>query len=254
LYIDDDDFRRYEVQTDGEIIKPETELSQNFKRSRMTYVTLFLLLVVWPAMSIAFVGDPTAALKLMADSPILLMYLPTMLFQWLMFLLILFTVHREGTGLKGIGFKKIRLFDFILAIGFLFVANLTLSLLALVLSYFGLAIPGEIELLLPENNTERILWVMLSFTAGVCEEAAFRGYLLTRLRILGNRRSWIIPVIVASLVFGMGHTYQGLGGFILLTIYGAMFAVFYIKTKSIWPVIIAHFFQDFSALFFPFQN
>ena len=62
---------------------------------------------------------------------------------------------------------------------------------------------------------------------------------------------WLIPVILSAVVFGACHAYQGLPGFILLSIYGAMFSILYIRTKSIWPCIIAHFFQDFSALFFP---
>jgi membrane protease YdiL (CAAX protease family) len=253
LYPDDDNFQRYQVYPNGVDIPHESDPPEQFRRSRLTYITLFLLLVAWPVMSVAFVGDPAKTLKLLADSPIFLIYLPTIIVQWLIFLLIWITVRRERTGLAGLGFKKIRLLDFFYAVAFLLVANLMLSFLALLLAKFGLTIPGEIELMLPKNNFERVLWVILSFTAGVCEETAFRGYLLTRLKILG-RGGWVIPVILASITFVMGHSYQGGGGFILLTVYGAMFAVFYIKTGTIWPVIIAHFFQNFSALFFPFQN
>jgi membrane protease YdiL (CAAX protease family) len=30
-----------------------------------------------------------------------------------------------------------------------------------------------------------------------------------------------------------------------------MFAWLFVRTKSLWPCIIAHFFQDFTALFIP---
>jgi len=160
-----------------------------------------------------------------------------------------------GVGcLAGIGFRRLRLLDFFWALAFLLASNLLLSLLALLLAQFGLEIPGELELILPKNNTERIFWVLLSFTAGFCEEAAFRGYLLTRIKLFGKTRGWLLPVIISSLAFGSGHAYQGLGGFILLSIYGAMFALLFLRTGSLWPPIIAHFFQDFSALFFPFQK
>ena len=56
--------------------------------------------------------------------------------------------------------------------------------------------------------------------------------------------------LVAQL-FGACHAYQGIPGLIVITVYGALFALLYIRTGRIWPCIIAHFFQDFSALFIP---
>ncbi len=76
---------------------------------------------------------------------------------------------------------------------------------------------------------------------------------MTRIRLYGKLKSWVVPVVLASLAFGSGHAYQGLGGLIMITVYGAMFAGLYLYSKSLWPPVIAHFFQDFSALFFPYQ-
>jgi len=210
-------------------------------------------MIIWPAASIMMVDNPSAALDTLSLSPILFIYLPTMVTQWLLFLLIFFTVRREETGLAGIGFKRIRLLDIFYAIAFLLVSNLILALLSLLLAHLGLPIEGEIQFLLPKNGTERIVWVPLSLTAGVCEEVAFRGYLITRMRLLGRNKNWILPVFVASIIFGSGHSYQGLSGFILMSVYGALFAVLFIRTGSLWPCIIAHFFQDFSALFYPYH-
>lgn len=228
-------------------------LPSHFRISRLTYITLGFLLIIWPAASIIMVGNPAEALKTLALSPILLIYLPTIVTQWLLFLLIYLTTYREETGLRGIGFKPIRLLDFLYAVAFLLVSNLLLTLLSLLLAQIGLPFQGEIQFLLPKTGAERIFWIILSLTAGICEEVAFRGYLITRLRLLGKTKSWILPVFVASIIFGSGHSYQGLSGFILLSVYGAMFAALFIKTGSLWPCIIAHFFQDFSALFYPFQ-
>jgi len=204
-------------------------------------------------MSVAFVGDPIELLEQLATSPILFIYMPTIVTQWLLFALIYVTVFRERTGLKGIGFTKIRLVHLFWAIAFLLVSNLLLSLLSLFLSYFDIAIPGELELILPDSFDERVVWVVLSVTAGIVEEAVFRGYLVTRIKQFGKLKSWLIPIVVSSLAFGSGHTYQGIGGFIIISVYGALFALLYIRTGSLWPCIIAHFFQDFSALFFPYQ-
>ncbi len=256
MSFDENNFERFPVSTPG-IERPVDESkfpNDNFAKKKLSYFTLAFLLIVFPVLSMSLMGDPKEALELLADSPIALIYLPTMITHWLIFLLIFLTTRSENTGLAGLGFKRIRLLDVLWAVAFLLVSNLILSLLSLLLGKFGLGIPGEIELILPETATERIVWVFLSLTAGICEETAFRGYLLTRLKIFGRTKGWLIPIFVSSLVFGMGHTYQGTGGFILITIYGMMFGLLYIKTGSIWPCIIAHFFQDFSALFFPFQK
>jgi membrane protease YdiL (CAAX protease family) len=225
-----------------------------FRKSRLSYLTLFFLLIFWPVSSIVFVTNPSEILKALSLSPIYLVYLPTMLIQWLVFFLIFVTTYREHTGLRGIGFKRIRAIDFLWAIAFLLASNLILSLLSLLLKAMHLEIPGELELILPKTANERILWVLLSITAGICEEAAFRGYLITRIKIFGRTKGWVLPVVLASLAFGSGHAYQGLGGFLLISIYGAMFALLFLRTGSLWAPIIAHFFQDFSAIFFPFQK
>ena len=227
---------------------------ETFRRSKLSYVTLAFLLIVWPALSIGFVGDPSETLKQLSASPILLIYVPTIVTQWLLFLLVYLTTIREKTGLKGIGFRRIRGIDLLWAAAFLLVSNLVLAGVSVVLGWVGLTIPGELGLILPRTSTERVLWVILSLTAGVCEETAFRGYLLTRLRIFAGSKGWALPLIVASLAFGTGHTYQGIGGFILISIYGLMFGLLYIRTGTLWPAIIAHFFQDFSALFYPYPG
>ena len=199
----------------------------------------------------AFGGDPEG-LKLLLDNDLLLFTLiATILMQWLIFLLLYVASYRQQTLLRGLGLTSFRAVDIAWAMTFLLVANLILTGLAWVLSQLGMPMPGEIALLIPQDTTGRIVWVFVSATAGFCEEIAFRGYLMTRLRILGKTKSWIMPVVVSSLTFGILHAYQSLPGVIILTVYGAMFALLYIRTRSLWPCIIAHFFQDFTALFIP---
>lgn len=227
-------------------------LPDNFRKSRLGYFTLLFLLIFWPLMSIATVGDPAEMLKTLSLSPIYFIYIPTMAIQWFIFGLVYLTIWREGTGLKGIGLKRIRLIDFFWAIAFVLASNVILAGLAYLLQIFGLEIPLELELILPKTLTEKILWAFLAITAGFCEETIFRGYLITRLRLYTNTKSWILPVILASLSFGSGHAYQGWGGLILITTYGAMFALLYLHTGTLWPVVIAHFLQDFMAPYMPF--
>jgi membrane protease YdiL (CAAX protease family) len=252
---ENDNFDRVEAfdATGASPVRHPEPIPAEYRKSRLSYFTLFFLLIFWPLTSIIFIGDPSSALKLMSVSPIFMVYLPTMVIQWIVFLGVYLTVWREGTGLKGLGFRKIRSIDFFWAGAFFFVSNLILAGIAVLLKLIDIEIPGELELILPKTTEERILWVFLSLTAGICEETAFRGYLITRIRMFGKTKSWVIPVILATLSFGSGHAYQGTGGFIIIGAYGAMFAILFLYTKTLWPCVIAHFFQDFSALFFPFQ-
>ncbi len=188
---------------------------------------------------------------LLNDTVLLFTLVATIMVQWLLFLVLFVATFREQTGLLGVGLKPLRAVDFAWAISFLLAANLILAGLAWFLAQVGLPMPGEIALLIPQDTAGRIVWVVVSATAGFCEEIAFRGYLMTRLRILGKTKTWVMPVIVSSLAFGICHAYQGWPGLILLTVYGFMFALLYLRTRSLWPCIIAHFFQDFTALFIP---
>lgn len=217
----------------------------------MTWISLLFLVVGYPALSIGPDMDPTAMLENMSDDVRLLLLIATIIFQWLIFLVLYITSYRENTLLAGLGLKKIRLVDFAWAISFLAAAMAILSGLAWVLGQIGLPMPGEISNLIPEDPMGKVVWIFVSFTAGFCEETAFRGYLMTRLRLVTKAKSWIIPTIVSSAVFGACHAYQGWPGFILITIYGSLFALLYIRTGTIWPCIIAHTFQDLLALIIP---
>ncbi len=179
------------------------------------------------------------------------MLVSTIVMQWCVFLLIYVATFREQTGWAGLGFKRIRKADFAWALAFLLASNTMLSGLAWVLAQIGLPMPGEISFLVPTEPLGQVVWVVVSATASVCEETAFRGYLMTRLRLVGKFPNWVVPILVSAVVFGACHAYQGLPGFIVISVYGAMFSLLYIRTGTIWPGIIAHFFQDFTALFIP---
>ncbi len=225
--------------------------NQNFRTSWTTWTVLTVLLLLYPGMSVVFYEDPSVALKNLNSTMLLLMLLITIIFQWAIFAGILVSVQLEMTGLRGLGFKKVRAVDFAWAVAFLLAANLVLSGLAWVLAKIGMPMAGEISMLIPQDTAGRIVWVGVSFTAGFVEETAFRGYLMTRLRLIGKFQRWLWPTVISAIAFGICHAYQGIPGFIVITVYGLMFSLLYIRTGTIWPAIIAHFFQDFSALFIP---
>ncbi len=80
---------------------------------------------------------------------------------------------------------------------------------------------------------------------GVLEEVIVVGYLLTRLPQVG----WGVAAAVtfSALLRGTYHLYQGFGGFVGNAIMGVIFALFYLRFKRLWPLIIAHTVLDVVA-------
>ncbi len=217
----------------------------------MTWLSLGFLFLFYPGIQLAFPMDLASLKELLTETILQLSLIITIMLQWVMFLIIYVATFREQTGLGGLGLNRIRGIDFAWAIAFLLSSYLILSGIAWVLAQVGLPMPGELSLLIPKDPLGQGIWVVVSFTAGFCEEVAFRGYLMTRLRILGKTRGWLIPTAISALVFGICHAYQGIPGVIVITIYGVLFSLLYIRTGSLWPGIIAHSLQDLGALFLP---
>jgi membrane protease YdiL (CAAX protease family) len=91
-----------------------------------------------------------------------------------------------------------------------------------------------------------VVWTLAAFG----EELIFRGYLMNTLaRILGNKSGgWIFACIVNAILFGFGHTYQGISGVILLCIVGLLYALFYLGSgRNLWVSILMHGMYDTTA-------
>ncbi len=222
-----------------------------FKFSPFTVLSLLLLLVLYPGAQLLGNGqDPMALLKSFDQTMILIVLIVTVIVQWGIFLFNYVSLYFEKTGMAGVGVGRIRTVDFAWTIAFLLASFAIISGLEWALGQAGIPVSGDVGLLIPKDPAGKVVWVVVAATAGFCEEVAFRGYVLTRLRLVGRFNSWTIPVIISSVMFGACHTYQGLPGFIVITIYGAMFSLLYIRTGTLWPCILAHFLWDFGALFF----
>jgi len=98
-----------------------------------------------------------------------------------------------------------------------------------------------------------VVWTLAAFG----EELIFRGYLMNTLaRIFRQEKAgWIVACVVNSIIFGIGHTYQGLSGVILLAIVGLLYALFYLGSgRNLWVPILMHGLYDTSAFLVIFFN
>ena len=150
---------------------------------------------------------------------------------------------------KSIGFEKGRLslwksivFGSILGIMLeVFATYLTTPLLSQlfghepILTNFN-GIEGNLKLL--------IFYILLSWIiAAFGEEICFRGFLMNRIaKLFGNSRTaWIISLFLSSVLFGWGHTEQGITGWIQEGLSGLFLGIMFLASgKNLVIPIVSH--------------
>jgi membrane protease YdiL (CAAX protease family) len=96
--------------------------------------------------------------------------------------------------------------------------------------------------LVPHASAELPLWILLSLTAGVCEEFVFRGYLQRQFR-RWFQRTWV-AVVLSSVIFALMHIYEGGGTAIRIGGLGMFYGIVAVRRGNLRQVMAAHFFQD----------
>jgi len=97
----------------------------------------------------------------------------------------------------------------------------------------------DFSALIPSTSRERLVWLFVAISAGICEEIVFRGWLLS---VLHNPVGLAGTALIAAaaLSFGMAHAYQGITGMILTAFAGALFCALYLATGSLLVPIVLH--------------
>ena len=98
----------------------------------------------------------------------------------------------------------------------------------------------------PKNLADYLSIAAASLSIGFGEELLFRGYLISRWkRISGS--AWQ-GVLISMLLFGINHAYQGLLGVIGTGVLGLVYALFFMRYRRLWPLVLAHALTDFISL------
>ena len=98
---------------------------------------------------------------------------------------------------------------------------------------------------LTETWWRPIVLVLAAAGNGAAEEILVVGYLLIRLRQLGVPPA--VALIGTALLRGSYHLYQGFGGGLGNLAMGILFALWWMRTRRLWPLILAHTLLDVVA-------
>lgn len=105
---------------------------------------------------------------------------------------------------------------------------------------------GDIGALAPARRGEIGWGVIVAIEAGVTEELFFR--LLLPLLIARVSGSALAGFVVATLLFGYAHRYQGRVGVGMTTAAGVLLALIYLLSGSIWVAMAVHVALDLNGL------
>jgi membrane protease YdiL (CAAX protease family) len=122
------------------------------------------------------------------------------------------------------------------------------ALLERILLRLGLSRPATPmpSFLAAKGSAEFLLAAVLVVVVAVAEETIFRGYLLLRFQTL--LRSSALAVLLSSVIFSLGHGYEGSAGLVTVGVMGAVFAIIYLWRRSLVAPIVMHFLQDFLSI------
>ena len=94
------------------------------------------------------------------------------------------------------------------------------------------------------NLLNFVLFILLGWVlGGFCEEIIYRGYILKRLaKILGDtKRAWLLSAIIAAIVFGIGHSYQGASGILATAVIALLFGlIFAFNRNNLFVLVLTH--------------
>jgi len=85
----------------------------------------------------------------------------------------------------------------------------------------------------PVNTTQVVAFSAVALTAGICEEILYRGWLVSFMGCLVG--SVWVGMILAAVLFGVGHAYQGRQGIAATGTLGILFGTIFVLVKSLVP-------------------
>jgi len=178
------------------------------------------------------------------------LYLATILFQWVLSLLVAWRALARGITLPELGLLNAAGLPLLL-VTFIGAALIAALHWANIRRIAHSDLPNAQRLraigarLFPRTPGQTALFIFLALTAGLCEEFLFRGFVMAAVTRAGLA-TWLVVVISAGM-FGVAHLYQGKSGGLGTGILGAVFALVRMAYHSLFPVVVWHAVLDIVA-------
>jgi membrane protease YdiL (CAAX protease family) len=163
--------------------------------------------------------------------------------------LILFFLWRNGEPLERLGWNfKNGWRDVALGIGLFLPMSFAAALLDHALQSAGFSAPATPlpSFLEARGQAELLLAFFLVVLVAIAEETIFRGYLLLRFRNLDLSLPW--AALLSTVIFSLGHGYEGSSGVVTVGGMGLVFALVYLWRGSLVAPMVMHFLQDFIGI------
>jgi uncharacterized protein len=106
----------------------------------------------------------------------------------------------------------------------------------------------RLSFLLPSSSEERRWWWLVCITAGICEEVVYRGFLLHYFHVVPFHLSLTWALLASSVIFGMGHLYQGIAGAVQTVVLGFVLGVMFLMTGNLLLPTVVHAVVDLRVL------
>jgi hypothetical protein len=182
----------------------------------------------------------------------LALYIPTIIWLWSLSLIVYAGVRHRGNRIADLfgrtwkNFDDV-LMDFVVAFGFWFGVMVVLVSLKLLLMHITgtpmpKGVPTEMRSLAPQGLSGIGLWILVSLTAGLCEEFVFRGYL--QKQFIALTKNVPLGIVLSAAVFTIGHLYEGMLSALVIGVFGILLGTLAHVRRSLAPGMIAHAWQD----------
>ncbi|HET6899219.1 MAG TPA: CPBP family intramembrane glutamic endopeptidase, partial [Vicinamibacteria bacterium] len=186
-------------------------------------------------------GAPPTPAAASGHPPVASLYASLIAAEWLLFRLVTAGMKakgndwrtlmgRTGSGVSGIARDAL--------LGLLLCAAWVTAVLVVRSSSTDPAGPS----LLPRGALETALWIVLSLSAGFCEEITFRGYFQRQFEACTHRPA--VALAMQAVLFGIAHAYQGLPSVLAIAGYGVVFGALALWRGSLRPGMVAHALTD----------
>jgi membrane protease YdiL (CAAX protease family) len=220
----------------------EGELNPPNRREQVLEVSVFLFLIV-PSMLFSFfaIKQGTVSFTLSASSAILR--------DLALLFLILFFLWRNRERLVSLGWTfRNGWRDVLLGIVLFVPVFYGIGYLDRLLQSIGFSAPQpqQPSFTSPSGGIGYLLAFLMVIVVAVTEETIFRGYLMLRFKSIWG--SVGVATVLSSVIFSLGHGYEGTSGVIAIGTMGLALAFIYIWRKSLVAPMVIHFLQDFLVI------